>query len=109
MPSCNTCGKIGHFVKVCHSKPAQRDATPTSAGANALSLLSTIRHVAATDSAPKITMKITPLNGSTSAAVLPDSGADILTASATILGDLNEHLHNLLPTIKHCFKSSQWH
>ena len=36
---CSTCGKIGHFARVCHSRPAQWDATPTPAGANALSLL----------------------------------------------------------------------
>jgi len=96
--SCNTCGKIGHFSKVCRSKPAQRDATPTSAGTNALSLLSTIRHVAATDPAPTITLKITTLNGSTSATVLPDSGADISAASTAILSDLHEHIANLLPS-----------
>ena len=54
--SCNICGKLGHFAKVCRSKLPQPDTTPTPVGANALSLLSTIRHVTATDPAPKITL-----------------------------------------------------
>ena len=52
--SCNICGKLGHFAKVCRSKLPQPDTTPTPVGANALSLLSTIHHVTATDPAPRL-------------------------------------------------------
>ena len=89
---------MGHFAKVCRSKLPQPDTTPTAVGANALSLLSTIRHVTATDPAPKITLNISSLNGATAASVLPDSGADISAAGEEILVHLNEHIDNLLPS-----------
>jgi len=54
--SCNICGKVGHFAKMCHSKPTHQDGVPPSVGANVLSLLSTIHHVATTDPASKITV-----------------------------------------------------
>ncbi|XP_065896213.1 uncharacterized protein [Dysidea avara] len=96
--SCNICGKLGHFAKVCCSKLPQPDTTPTPVGTNALSLLSTIRHVTATDPAPKITLNISSLNGTTAATILPDSGADISAAGEEILAHLNEHIDNLLPS-----------
>jgi len=94
-----TCSKTGHFAKVwCSKPPSQQETVSTSPGANALSLLSTISHVTATDPAPKITLTITSLNGATSATVLPDSCADISAASTAILDLLNEHVDNLLPS-----------
>jgi len=104
--SCNTYGKIGHLAKVCHSKfPPQREANSTSPGANALSLLSTISHVTATDPAPKIALTITSLNETTSATVL---GADISAANTAILRS-SERTCRQPPPIKYYPKSSQWH
>ena len=101
---CNIYGKLGHFAKACHSRHLLSDAKPTSTtSANELSthtdpLLSNINHVAATHPAPKISINITSLNGSTSVAVLPDSDADISAAGEGILHHLKEHVDNLLPS-----------
>ena len=96
--SCNVCGKLGHFAKVCHSKTPQPDTTPTSIDANALSLISTIRNVTATDPAPNITLNISSLNGCIAATILPDLGADISAAGEETLAHLNEYIDNLLPS-----------
>ena len=102
----NSCGKLGHFTKVCRSSryflPEPSKSVPTTS-TNELStgkdlLISNISHVAATDPAPKIPIHITSPNGSTSVSVLPDSGTDISTAREAILQHLNKHVNNLLPS-----------
>ena len=95
---CNNCGKLNHFAKVCRSRTEPK---PTPTSVNALSahkdiFLSNISNVAASDPAPKLTINITSLHGSTSIAVLPDSGANISAASEAILCQLNEHADNLV-------------
>ena len=101
---CNNCGKLGHFAKVCRSRPLQPEPKPTlTASTNTLTtnkdlLLSNISNVTASDPAPKITIDITTLNGTRSIAVIPDSGADVSAAGEAILHHLNEHLDNLLPS-----------
>ena len=101
---CNNCGKLGHFAKVCRSRHSLPESKPTlTTSTNTLStnkdlLLSNISNVAASDPAPKITINITTLNGSTSISVLPDSGADVSAAGKAILHHLNEHVDNLLPS-----------
>ena len=50
------------------------------------------------DPAPKLKIDTTTLNGATTTAVLPDSGADISAAGTSILSQLNEHIDNLLPS-----------
>ena len=96
---CNICGKLGHFAKVCRSRPPPTSTTSAKAPSTYTDpLLSNISHVTATDPAPKITINITSLNGSTSVAVLPDSGADISAAGEAILHHLNEHVDNLHPS-----------
>ena len=89
---------------MCRSRHLISDSKPTSTtSANELSthtdpLLSSISHVAATDPVLKISINITSPNGSTSVAVLPDSGADISAAGEGILHHLKEHVDNLLPS-----------
>ena len=101
---CNNCGKLGHFAKVCCSRHSLPESKPTlTTSTNTLStnkdlLLSNISNVAASDPAPKITINITTLNGSTSISVLPDSGADVSAAGKAIHHHLNEHVDNLLPS-----------
>ena len=106
--SCHNCKKLGHFSRVCHSKPIQphplRPYTSTLQSTQSDSYcseqadLSNIYHVTSTDPAPKLKIDITTLNGATTTAVLPDSGADISAAGTSILSQLNEHIDNLLPS-----------
>ena len=106
--SCHNCKKLGNFSRVCHSKPIQphplRLSTSTLQSIqsdNSLSKqagLSNIHHVTSTDPAPKLKIDITYLNDATTKAVLPDSGADILSAGTSILSQLNEHIGKLLPS-----------
>ena len=101
---CNNCGKLGHFAKVCRSRPSLPEPKATlTASTNTVStnqdlLLSNISNVAASDPAPKIVVNITTRNGTTSIAVLPDSGADVSAAGEAVLHHLNEHIDNLLPS-----------
>ena len=101
--SCHNCKKLGHFAKVCRSKPTSEPNRPdTSASANVLltpnAMLSNIHHVTSTDPAPNVSINITSSNGSTLTKALPDSGADILAAGRGILRLLNENTSNLLPS-----------
>ena len=61
-------------------------------------LLSNTSIIATSDPAPKFTINISSQNGSTSIAVLPDSGADISAAGEPILCHLNEHADHLIPS-----------
>ena len=101
--SCHNYKKIGHFAKVCRSKPISEPNRPdTSASANMLltpnTMLSNIHHVTSTDPAPNVSVNITSSNGSTLTKALPDSGADISLAGRGILRLLNEKISNLLPS-----------
>ena len=106
--SCHNCKKLGHFSRVCRSKPIQPhppwpytstlQSTQSDSSWSEQVGLSNIHHVTSTDPAPKIKIDITILNGATTTAVLPDSGADISAASTSILSQLNEHIDNLLPS-----------
>ena len=106
--SCHNCKKLGHFSRVCRSKPIQphplRPYTSTLQSIQPYSFLSeqaglsNIHHVTSTDPAPKLKIDITTHNGATTTAVLPDSGADISAAGTSILSQLNEHIDNLLPS-----------
>ena len=58
--------------------------------------LSTIKQLSTTDPAP---VQLLLLNGSCHTDVLPDSRADILAADKQLLHLLNDHVHNLLPSI----------
>ena len=100
--------KLGHFSRVCHSKPIQPhpqwpytstlQSTQHGSSLSEQAGLSNIHHVTSTVPAPKLKIDITTLNGATTTAVLPDSGADISAASTSILSQLNEHIDNLLPS-----------
>ena len=106
--SCHNCKKLGHFARVCRSRPVQpnenkppRPCTTTLQSDIPLSQdagLSNIHHVTSTNPAPKLQMDIITLNGAVTTAVLPDSGADISAAGTGILSQLNEHIDNLLPS-----------
>jgi len=60
--------------------------------------VSNICQVTCTDSAPKLKIDISTLNGTVTTTVLLDSGADISVAGISILSQLNEHINNLLPS-----------
>ena len=96
--TCRNCQKIGHYAKVCRGKPSRRHDPPHSLSTlqTKQPTLSNIHHVACTDTAPLIDIKVSSLNGSTTFKVLPDSGADISAAGKDILLHLNEHTDNLL-------------
>ena len=89
--SCHNCKKLGHFARVCRSRPVQpnenkppRPCAATLQSDIPLSQdagLSNIHHVTSTNPAPKLQMDIITLNGAVTTAVLPDSGADISAAA----------------------------
>ena len=103
--ACHNCKKIGHFAKVCRSRPTptlEPNKAVASVSVNTPTvprmMLSNIHHVTSTGPAPTITVNITSPNGSASIQVLPDSGADISAAGKAILNHLNEKISNLLPS-----------
>ena len=106
--SCHNCKKLGYFSRVCSSKPIQPhplrpytstlQSTQPDSSLSEQAGLSNIHHVTSTDPAPKLKIDITTLNGATTTAVLPDSGADISAVGTSILSQLNEHIDNLLPS-----------
>ena len=105
--SCPNCKKLGHFARVCCSRPVQpyenkppRPCTATLQSDIPFSQdagLSNIHHVTSTNPAPKLQMDIITLSGAVTTAVLSDSGADISAAGTGILSQLNEHIDHLLP------------
>ena len=100
----NSCDKLGHFSKVCHSKYSLSEPkSVATTSTNKLSacrnpFISNISYVAAIDPAPKISINITSFNGSASVSALPDSGDDIPAARKAMLHHLNEYVDNLLPS-----------
>ena len=111
---CFNCQKVGHFAKVCRSKPSRQHAPLTNteqrtphAGHRSLSAttddpthptLDNIQHVASYDPAPLVNLDVIFANGSCNTKVLPDSGADISAAEKAILSTLNERINTLLPS-----------
>jgi len=99
--TCHYCHKVGHFVKVCHSKGTRQLQTNTIGGLTAIRAstphLSGLHHGRITDPAPTIAVNICSANGSSTSEALPDCGADISAASTKALHDLNEHVDNLFP------------
>ena len=93
---CFNCQNVGHFAKVCQSRPSRPQAFPITAiqrtphsGQCNLSAsnddtnhpgLDNIKHVASSDPAPTISLDIIAANGSCKSMALPDSGADISAA-----------------------------
>ena len=106
--SCHNCKKLGHFARVCCSRPVQpsenkppRPCTATLQSDIPLSQdagLSNIHHVTSTNPAPKLQMDIITLNCAVTTAVLPDSGAYISAAGTGIPFQLIEHIDDLLPS-----------
>ena len=91
--SCHNCKKLGHFSRVCHSKPVHPNETePPWPSTSTLQSAqpdipfveqtgaSNIHHVTSTDPSPKLKIDISTLNGTITTTVLPDSGADISAA-----------------------------
>ena len=107
--SCHNCKKLGHFARVCCSRPVQpnenkppRPCAATLQSDIPLSQdagLSNIHHDTSANPAPKLQMDIITLNGAVTTVVLPDSGADISAAGTGILSQLNEYIDNLLPPL----------
>jgi len=105
---CAACHKVGHFARVCRSKPQQMQShgSSTTPGANAIRVqrqedakcqLYNVQqdHTAP---APTITIQVTSSTGTKAIDVLPDSGADISAAGQETLSFLGHHIDNLLPS-----------
>ena len=97
--SCNRCGKVGHFGRVCRQSRSG-DKKPQT---NSLRLHHTSDHPAqlsnlkslSSEPAPTIRMQVVSPNGQASMEVLPDSGADICAAGPDFIRALGEHMDNL--------------
>ncbi len=102
--TCFHCQKVGHFVKVCRSKPSSHNPRPTSAQAPASTAtiryltISNIRNVTANEPAPLVKVLVTSANGSCELQALLDSGADISAAGKETLQTLNEQVNSLIPS-----------
>ena len=103
---CQTCGKMGHFSRVCRQKQpikqAQHGATPQtnalSSGLPLLQLSMLIKGKIAP--APLVAMHVASDRGEAHIDVLPDSGADICAAGPQFVAALGEHMDNPCP-VKH--------
>ena len=113
--TCRNCNKIGHFARVCRSRrkqqptPATRQQAPPTGQQHqpTTNIVYTglqpypQTHLASAqqvEPAPTITVHMSALNGEATVTALPDSGADISIAGPSLLHQLNEHLHNLIPS-----------
>ena len=112
--TCHLCQKIGHFAKVCRgmqaSQPTPKPTAQPQASTKAVYIksskergsprihMSNIRNATAIDPAPTITVHIFSLNESADMEILPNSGADILSAGKEALSYLGKHVNNLLPS-----------
>ena len=81
-----------------HYQSPSLTASTNTVSINQDLLLSNISNVAASDPAPKIVVNITTRNGTTSIAIIPDSGADVSAAGEAVHHHLNGHIDNLLPS-----------
>ena len=75
--TCFNCQKIGHFTKICWSKPPRQQGLLETTGIIPHSKLSNIHHMASSDPAPLITVNITSANSSSDVKVLLDSDVSI--------------------------------
>ena len=109
--TCGHCHKVGHFAKVCRSRPTQPPPSIVENQPSARTIrvqskeLSQQQHLqlykvqeAATEPAPTITVQVSSSTGTRNLNVLPDSGADISTAGQEVLEFLGQHVDNILPS-----------
>ena len=102
---------MGHFAKVCRSRPAQPPPSIVENQPSARTIrvqskeLSQQQHLqlykvqeAATEPAPTITVQVSSSTGTRSLDSLPDSGADISAAGQEVLEFLGQHFDNILPS-----------
>ena len=106
---CSYCHKLGHFARVCRSKPTKQHDDPRpryQPRTNAIHVRSqqpshiqlyTMTEVKA-EPAPTITVQISSSTGTRHIEVLPDSGADISAAGQGTMKILGQHIDNLLPS-----------
>ena len=110
--TCRNCNKIGHFARVCRSRRQQQTPPATRQQASRQhqpttnivytgpqpypqTYLASAQQVVP---APTITVHMSALNGEATVTALPDSGADISIAGPSLLHQLNDHPHNLIPS-----------
>ena len=67
--TCFNCQKVGHFAKVCQSKPPRQSGPSVT---TTYSKISNICHTASSDTAPLVTVNVTSTKGSSDIQVLPD-------------------------------------
>ena len=94
--TCFNCHKVGHFTKVCRSRPPRQWGPLEITGTMSHSKLSNIHHMVSSDPAPLITVNIISANGSSDVTVLPDSRADISASGREMLVHLNEQPNKLI-------------
>ena len=101
--TCRSCGRLGHFARVClrkHSaagqyhKPATPHAQALSTNELPVVQLSELAHGPATP-APIVNMQVSTRHGQVSLNILPDSGAEISAAGPQIVKALGEYMDNL--------------
>ena len=109
--TCAHCHKVGHFTKVCRSRPAQPPPSIVENQPSARTIrvqskeLSQQQHLqlykvqeAATEPVLTITVQVSSSTGTQNLDVLPDSGADISAAGQEVLEFLGQHVNNILPS-----------
>ena len=104
--TCRSCGRLGHFARVClrkHSaagqyhKPATPHAQALSTNELPIVQLSELAHGPATP-APTVNMQVSTHHGQASLDILPDSGAEISAAGPQFVQALGEYMDNLAPS-----------
>ena len=101
--TCRSCGRSGHFARVCLRKQsaAGQYRKPATPHAKAISLpvvqLSELAHGPAT-LAPTVNMQVSTRHGQASLNILSDSGAEISAAGPQFVQALGEYMDNLAPS-----------